>query len=156
MLQHQAESLEKRAEERRGRDGGGRSRMKLEQTVMTGEGRERERERERERHGYCKGRGREERTARVQRGKQGVGEGRDLAAFAPGESKREAASVELKNVELEREVSEVKDESNRLDEKSRQFETMVSEVKASHAKDLATMLLRMEALEAAVAGSTRQ
>ena len=87
------------------------------------------------------------------------------------ESKRKAASVEVKNVQLERKVAEVKEESKgleekskgleeksrQLEEKSRQLERVVSEVKASHAKDLAAMLSRMEALEAAAAaGSTRQ
>ena len=106
----------------------------------------------------------------------------EVARKEAAESKREAASVELKNVELEREVAEVKEKSKRLEEKSKgleeksrvleeksrvlerevaalkeESERAVSEVKASHAKDLAAMLARMEALEAAAAagGSTR-
>ena len=89
----------------------------------------------------------------------------ELARKEAAESKRKAESVELKNVQLEGEVAEVKEESKgleeksrQLEEKSRQLERVVSEIKASHAKDLAAMLSRMEALEAAAAaaGSTRQ
>ncbi len=56
--------------------------------------------------------------------------------------------LEEKSKGLEREVAALKEESERA----------VSEIKASHAKDLAAMLARMEALEAAAAaagGSTR-
>ena len=101
-----------------------------------------------------------------------------LARKEAAESKRKAASVELRNVELERKVAGVKKESKRLEEKSRQLERQVegakktfqkevaalkvesekkmerviSNVRASHAKDMAAMLSRLEALEAATGG----